>query len=68
MLCEDFDFSFEKDSQRVQMLSKKLYNLHIYIDADYKMMTFYAFACIVHVQVLICYVNTRLQRIFIKFC
>ena len=31
-----------------------------------KNMTFHP--CIVHVQVLICYVNTRLQRIFKRFC
>ena len=31
-----------------------------------KDMTFHA--CIVRVQVLICYVNTRLQRIFNRFC
>ena len=31
-------------------------------------MTFHAYACTVRVQVLICYVNTRLQRIFNKFC
>ena len=31
-----------------------------------KNMTFHA--CIVRVQVLICYVNTRLQRIFNRFC
>ena len=36
MLCKKIDFSSEKVSWRVQMLSKKLYNLHIYIDADYK--------------------------------
>ena len=31
-----------------------------------KNMTFHA--CIVRMQVLICYVNTRLQRIFNRFC
>ena len=50
------------------MLSKTLYNLHIYIDADYKTMTFHAYACVAHLQVLICYVNTRLQRIVHRFC
>ena len=50
------------------MLSKTLYNVHIYIDADKKNMTFYACACIVCLQVLICYVNTRLQRIIKRFC
>ena len=31
-------------------------------------MTYHAYACIVGVQVLIRYVDTRLQRIIIKLC
>ena len=48
------------------MLSKTRQNLHIYIEADYKSMTFHA--CIIRVHVLICYVNTRLQPIVNRFC
>ena len=29
---------------------------------------FYAYPCILRVQVLICFVNARLQRIIIRFC
>ena len=35
MPCRNIDFNF-KILLRVQMLSKTLYNLHIYINADYK--------------------------------
>ena len=68
MLCKNIDFIFEKVSKREQMQTKTWYNLHIYINADYKKMVFYVCACIVRLQVLICYVNTRLQRIIIIFC
>ena len=47
------------------MLSNAWYNLQIYIDADYKGMNFHI--CFVHVQVLICYVNSGLQRVFSGF-
>ena len=43
------------------MLSKTLYNLHIYNDADYRK---FEFSCL---QVLISNVNTRLQRIINRF-
>ena len=33
-----------------------------------KKMIFHAFTYIVRLQVLICYVNTRLQRIINRFC
>ena len=33
-----------------------------------KNMIFHAYACFVRVQVLICYVNTRFQSIFNRFC
>ena len=50
------------------MLSKTLYNLHIYIDADYKRnITFHACVCILRLQVLICNANTSLQRIVNRF-
>ena len=45
------------------MQTKTLYNLLSYINANYKKMIFRVWACIVRLQVLICYVNTRLQRI-----
>ena len=50
------------------MQTKTLYNLFIYIDADYKKMISHVWACIVRLQVLICYVNTRLLRIINSFC
>ena len=46
------------------MLSKTWYNLHVYFGAGYKKHDFRA--CFLRVQVLICYVNTRLQRNFSK--
>ena len=49
------------------MLSKTLYNLHIYNDADYKNMTFYACSCVLRLQVLKSYVNTCLQPIINRF-
>ena len=52
----------------VQTLSKTLYNVHIYIDAHYKKMTIHPCGFIVLLQVIICYVNTRLQRIIKRFC
>ena len=36
MLCKNVDFIFEKNCQREQMQAKTLYNLLIYINADYK--------------------------------
>ena len=45
------------------MQTKALYSLHIYIATDYKKMTFHDCACIVRLQVLVCYVNMCLQRI-----
>ena len=36
------------------MQTKKLHNLHIYIDADYKKMSFHVCAYILRQQVLIC--------------
>ena len=36
MLCKNTDIIFEKVSKREQMQTKTLYNLLIYIDADYK--------------------------------
>ena len=33
-----------------------------------KTIIFYAYPCILRVQVLICFVKTRLQRIIIRFC
>ena len=36
MLCKNVDFIFEKICQREQMQAKTLYNLLIYINADYK--------------------------------
>ena len=45
MLCKNIDFNFEKDSWSVQMLSKTRYNLHIYIDADYKKHEFSRLYC-----------------------
>ena len=36
MLCKNFDFIFEKVIKREKMQTKNIYNLHIYIDADYK--------------------------------
>ena len=50
------------------MQTKALYILQIYIGADYKNMIFHACACIVRLQVLICYVNLCWQRIFDRFC
>ena len=35
-MCKNIDFNCEQLSYRVQMLSKTLYIVHIYIDADYK--------------------------------
>ena len=67
MLCENIDLSSAKVSWRLQIISKTLYNLQVYIDADYKKKTFYACASIVRLQVLICYVNTFLQRIIDRF-
>ena len=50
------------------MQMKALYILHIYIEADYKKLKFHACAYIVRLQVLICYVNTCLQRNINRFC
>ena len=36
MLCKKTDIIFEKNSERGQMQTKTLYNLLIYINADYK--------------------------------
>ena len=52
----------------MQMLSKSLYNVNIYIEADYNIMISHACTCIVRQSVLILYVNTRLQRNVNRFC
>ena len=63
MLCGKIGFSFEKVSSRDKMLTKRLYNLHIYIDADYEKDDFHACVYFVRLHVFICYVNTCLQRV-----
>ena len=65
MLCKNIDFIFEKFGKREQMQTKTLYNLLIYNNAEYKKDDF---SYIVRLQVLIGYVNTRLQRIINMFC
>ena len=50
------------------MQTKAMYILHIYNDADYKNISFYACVCFVRLQLLICYVITCLQRINDRFC
>ena len=49
------------------MQTKPLYNLHIYLDADDTKKLFHACAYIIRLHVLICYVNTCLQRINNRF-
>ena len=49
------------------MRAKALLILHIYTDADYKRIIFHGCAYIVRQQVLICYVNTCLERNIIRF-
>ena len=50
------------------MLTETLFIRHIYIEADYKKKILHACAYIVRLQVLICYVNTCLQRYNNRFC
>ena len=40
MLCENIDLNSAKVSWRLQIISKTLYNLQVYIDADYKKQDF----------------------------
>ena len=68
MLRKIVDFFVEKISNREQMQTKTLFNLLINSDANYKKDNFSRYACIVRLQVLICYVNTRLLRIIERFC
>ena len=68
MPCKNFDFFFVKVSKREQTQVKTLYTLLIHIDVDYKKKIFYVGAYMVILQVLICYVNTRLLRNTKRIC
>ena len=68
MLCKKNEFKFEKVNKRKQILRKKMYNLHIYKDAENKKHNLSQGAHNLRLQVLICYVNRYFQRISIRFC
>ena len=68
MLCKKIDFVFEKLVRENKCKQKHCITCLFTLMQTAKKMIFHFCACIVRLQVLICYVNTCLQRIISRFC
>ena len=62
MLCKILDIIFKKFIKREQKQTNTWYTLLNKLMQTTKKIIFHVCACIVRLQVLVCYVNTRLQR------
>ena len=68
MLCKKTEFKLKKLVREYNCLEKPCINCTFKFMQTPRKMIFHAYTYIVRLQVLICYVNTRLQRIINIFC